>query len=374
MKIKKYFAGSFNEGKVAIQADLGEDAIILSSKNTVDANGNPIFEIVAAIDDANSTKRPMKEKLSEIKTLSSMVSQAGEPENNVTMHNYDQIFAEVANIKLSLNDINDQIKYKYSTALSKDLSNLYKTLRKAELNDDLALKMINFLSKKNHQLSYDELFTDAKKYLAKELFIAETLVPKDKSQTVMFVGPTGSGKTMSLVKIAIVCKWVHKASVLIISSDTYKVGGSEQLQTYSSIAGLPFRIAYTANEIKSIIEAEQHYDFVFIDTPGRSYKNKDYVNELQNIQKSIRPDQTYLTLNANMSEATISDIISKFSQLKPTGTVLTKLDEIYRVGGVYSALVNNKIPLAYFTTGQQIPDEVEPADSNKFIDMMFEDL
>ncbi len=374
MKIKKYFAGSFNEGKVAIQADLGEDAIILSSKNTVDANGNPIFEIVAAIDDANSTKRPMKEKLSEIKTLSSMVSQAGEPENNVTMHNYDHIFAEVANIKLTLNDINDQIKYKYSTALSKDLSNLYKTLRKAELNDDLALKMINFLSKKNHQLSYDELFTDAKKYLAKELFIAETLVPKDKSQTVMFVGPTGSGKTMSLVKIAIVCKWVHKASVLIISSDTYKVGGSEQLQTYSSIAGLPFRIAYTANEIKSIIEAEQHYDFVFIDTPGRSYKNKDYVNELQNIQKSIRPDQTYLTLNANMSEATISDIISKFSQLKPTGTVLTKLDEIYRVGGVYSALVNNKIPLAYFTTGQQIPDEVEPADSNKFIDMMFEDL
>lgn len=374
MKIKKYFAGSFNEGKVAIQADLGEDAIILSSKNTVDANGNPIFEIVAAIDDANSTKRPMREKLSEIKTLSSMVTQASEPENNQPMHNYDQIFAEVANIKLTLNDINEQIKYKHSTALSKDLSNLYKTLRKAELNDDLALKMINFLSKKNHQLSYDELFSDAKKYLAKELFIAETLAPKEKSQTVMFVGPTGSGKTMSLVKIAIVCKWVHKASVLIISSDTYKVGGSEQLQTYSSIAGLPFRIAYTANEIKSIIEAEQHYDFVFIDTPGRSYKNKDYVNELQNIQKSIRPDQTYLTLNANMSEATISDIISKFSQLKPTGTVLTKLDEIYRVGGVYSALVNNKIPLAYFTTGQQIPDEVEPADSTKLIDMMFEDL
>jgi flagellar biosynthesis protein FlhF len=374
MKIKKYFARSFNEGKVAIEADLGPDAIIMSSNTSRDANGNTIFEITAALDDSNPMKiRSMKSKITDVKN----VVPAFAPQQSIPQEPKEDnsaLLKEMEYIKDSLQTMSETLIYKYSGALSYELSRLYKTLRKAELKDDLALKMVNFLSRKNHNLNYQEYLEEAKKYLAKEIVIADTLKPTNKQQIVMFSGPTGCGKTMSLMKVAIVSKWVHKAKVLIISCDTFKVGGSEQLQTYASVAGLPFRIAYTAGEIKKIISSESDYDFIFIDTPGRSYKNKDYVNELGLISKTISPDFSYLVISASTSEATINEVFKAYSTSSPNGVILTKLDEVSRIGAVYSELINSKIPVAYITNGQQIPDEIEPADKTKLVETMFQGI
>ena len=156
---------------------------------------------------------------------------------------------------------------------------------------------------------------------------------------------------------------LFKANVLIISSDTYKVGGTDQLQTFASIAGIPFEVAYNSQELRQIVKQEKSKrDIILIDTVGRSQRDKKMLLELSAYREAALPDITYLVQSATVNEHTFLDVMDKFSILSPDALILTKIDEAVSLGALIGILRKQTLPLAYFTTGQSIPDDIEPAD------------
>ncbi len=372
MRIKKYFAKSFLEGKLLIQSELGDEAIILSSRNVQSPEGENIFEIVAALDEnVNSNARPIKDKVSE---------NNNNIKNDILFNNSNEnaigsteVYAEISNIRLLLNEMSDNIKYRHSGAMSPEFSKLFKILRKADLSEDYSLFLVNTLSRKNFNYELPELIEESKKQITREILIQEQLqIIPNRLQKVMFLGMTGSGKTSSLIKSAVICKLLLKARVLIVSMDNYKVGGADQLQTFASLAGLNFRSVYNGKELQNLVENEKDYDFVFIDTPGRNFNDEQFNTSIKEIIDTSKPEHIYMVLSATTAETTLIKNFEHFKMFRPNAIVLTKIDECASIGAIVGFLAKSKIPLVYLSTGQQIPEDIEPADKNKLANFIFD--
>ena len=92
----------------------------------------------------------------------------------------------------------------------------------------------------------------------------------NKPQIVMFIGPTGVGKTTTIAKIASAFKLEKQAKVAFITSDTYRIAAVEQLNTYASIIDCPVSVVYTNDELVECVDKYKNYDLIMIDTAGRS--------------------------------------------------------------------------------------------------------
>ncbi len=364
MRIKKFSASSMKEGKSLVIKELGDDAIILSSRTTKNpTTGADIVEIVAALDDA-----PRKvENLPALLPQKKEAKPAEEPSSSNSL-----LFDEIASMKNMLQSISKSIKYKYSHTLSPVFSKLYEKLLSSEIDNELALEIIAKVSAININVEYSTAVEYAKEILSERISISEPIKESDKQKIIMFIGTTGTGKTSSLVKIAVVNKLLFRSNILILSADTYKVGGAEQLQTLASLVGIPFQSIYSPSEVSSIINYEKAKDYIFIDTTGKSHNDNDYLEELKELYDIAKPDITYLVLSATTSQRTTEQIIDKFSFIDFSSVILSKIDEAGSIGGLLSVLIDKRVPISYISTGQKIPEDIEPSAKKKLMEFLFD--
>jgi flagellar biosynthesis protein FlhF len=382
MKIKKYIASSFNEGKKKILTELGGEAVILSTRNTTDKeSGKEVVEIVAGIDEKQEAeqkakKRPVKDKLSGLEAIIRSAQQTAgiNPPGENRVNNYspsskkktenNDIYDEIYEIKSRLSDIYDSIKYKYTPSLNEVFSSIYKLLIENEFSEELALKLTGELSIKEPQINFTNALDKLRLLISENIPINPPLQKSDKRQIISFIGPTGSGKTLALVKLSIIMN-ILGSKVMLVSADTYKVGGAEQLQTYASIAGVPFKAVYSLKEIKTVLTENTDFDFIFIDNKGVGHRDIKNLNLVSDYLKISKPDRTCLAMPSNISQNSFEDILSKYIKLNPTDIILTKLDESHSIGGLISAVNKYSIPVTYLTYGQNVPDDISPADIKK---------
>ncbi|GAB1372963.1 flagellar biosynthesis protein FlhF [Candidatus Kapaibacterium sp.] len=358
MKIKKIIAKDIKEGKRRVLEELGEDAVILSNRAVKDADGSDAVEIVAALDE-NSNKL----KTAMIKEITDNTTQNISKTNKINIpHNNEILLQEIDNLKLMLLEINESIKYRNTSSMSPVYAKLYKKMRTLDINDDIALKVINRISGLGNLKDYDEVLFEARKILLENIEIDKTIQKGTKTKIILFTGTTGSGKTASLVKLAIISKIVQNANSLIISADTYKVGAAEQLETYASIASIQFKAAYTNEDLANIIQENLTKDFIFIDTTGFSQKDTEQLNQLNEIIKLAKPDYIYLTIPATISELHANSIFMALRNMTIDSVIITKTDESESIGSLINIIRNYKLPISYITNGIKIPEDILPAD------------
>lgn len=385
--MKKYLAPSMKEGLELMRKELGDDAMILSTRTVKTPDGD-IIEIVATNEEQETTstssitarikqkeqqeqqeaetptpakKRPASGKRTETKKRELLPpAQSSDIDEAV---NLVQLRREIAEMRSVLDGLSDAVRYRHSATLGKLYNDLYKKLRDAEFADDEALRFIGLLAARGPFTSIAEANQTLRMLITEHLRTITPIEPKPTCTTAFFVGPTGNGKTITIAKLAAVCKLLYKANVLIISADTYKVGGTDQLQTFASIAGIPFEIVYNSQELRQMIRHEKSKrDMILIDTVGRSQRDKKMLMEIAGYKEACMPDITYLVQSATVNEHTFIDVLDKFSVLSPDALIITKIDEAISLGAMVSTLRKKSLPLAYFTTGQTIPDDIEPAD------------
>ncbi len=178
--------------------------------------------------------------------------------------------------------------------------------------------------------------------------------------TVLFVGPTGSGKTTTIAKLAAYCRLERQKSVLLISTDTFRVAAVEQLRTYSEIIGVPFQIALRPQDISHILKDRQ-CDVVLIDTAGHSFNHALYMSEIRTIAELSRANDVQLVLPATMDATLMCDTALKFADGLNPKICFTKTDELRQAGGLLSAALTLGWPLSYITDGQNVPDDIQVA-------------
>ncbi len=184
----------------------------------------------------------------------------------------------------------------------------------------------------------------------------------------MLVGPTGGGKTTTLCKLAI--REQAHAPVLIVDADSRKAGANVSLRRIAGIAGIDYEFAARPDDVSGILKSCGNRR-VFIDTPGFSPSCAPEAVEWASVlAKSHAGLETHLVLSAVTRTADLLLTGRRYSMFVPQRLIFTRLDECSCFGGIVSVAAATGLPLSWFTTGQQIPDDIEPAGLQRIFEPM----
>jgi flagellar biosynthesis protein FlhF len=190
--------------------------------------------------------------------------------------------------------------------------------------------------------------------------------------TVMFVGPTGVGKTTTIAKLAAAYKLKMNRRVGMITADTYRIAAVDQLRTYANIIGLPVKVAMTPQEVATHVEGFAGFDVVFIDTAGRSQHDSPRLDELRQISELVKPHQTHLVVSAAMAEQVTLATIERFRQVAPDRMIVSKLDEAVSFGSLVNISQSSGLAISNVTTGQEVPEDIEVADAMRLAKLVLD--
>jgi flagellar biosynthesis protein FlhF len=182
---------------------------------------------------------------------------------------------------------------------------------------------------------------------------------------IALVGPTGAGKTTTAAKLAVRRGMFGANRTGLLTIDTYRVGGMEQLATYAELADVPFEVVYDAREVDSAIKRlSADCDVIIIDTPGRSPASAELTERWRTLLDGIAPDEVHLVLPASLRADLAVDIGRAYAPSRAhcgaTHLLISKLDEVPRESGVTDLALSLAMPTRWITDGQDVPADLKP--------------
>ena len=186
------------------------------------------------------------------------------------------------------------------------------------------------------------------------------IVGGEKALFVFFVGPTGVGKTTTIAKLASRLVLEQNIRVGLITADTYRIAAVEQLKVYAEILNLEIDVIYEKQDfITSTQKMEVSKDVVFVDTAGRSHKNKKNLLDLKELVSADIESEKYLVLSMTTKYEDLLNIINTYNDIGEFKLILTKFDETMHYGSVFNLCYNLGLEIVYITTGQSVPEDIE---------------
>jgi flagellar biosynthesis protein FlhF len=340
-----------------IKADLGPDAIVLSSKRLKNGK-NPLLEVVAGRDEAETGIKVGK--MPEADRFDLLRTEIDQLKNLIIDRRAERDFrSEISGLQETLNHLFDVIGLKKNKGMAPCLSKVYYYLISIGISKQNASALIEAL-KLNCPPSVLESYPQT--LIAAEAMLKNTITPSYQDTTVKrvsaFIGPAGEGKTTTLAKRAADCMFGGKSSVGIISMDTYRIGATEQLKTYADIMELPMEIVSGKKAFKKAIDRFADRDVILVDTPGKSRNDAEYLLELKNLFNSGLPVETNLVLSMTSSLENLIDTAIKFNITNYHNMIFTKLDDSRNYGSIYNVIKQVGKPVSYIANGQNVPRDL----------------
>ncbi|MBM4165834.1 MAG: flagellar biosynthesis protein FlhF [Ignavibacteria bacterium] len=282
---------------------------------------------------------------------------------------------ELNDVKHTLREIVEQLKYSKMPSLPDHLRRAFVTLVGQDVNEQLAAQIVQsiYAHLSGEQLDDDTLVEQRLlSEMAKMIRTAGAIEQKlGRAKVVVFVGPTGVGKTTTIAKLAAINKLFNGLNVALISADTYRIAAIEQLRTFAAIANIEMDVVYRPGEMQKAIRKHKTKDVIIVDTFGRSQRETKGLTQLRKFLDVADPDEVHLVLSAASNEKTMIDICERFDVAKPNRLVFSKVDESATFGPLLNISYKTGIPISYITTGQTVPDDIVIADSLKIATMIF---
>lgn len=447
MLVKTFQSASMAEALRMVKAELGPDAMILSTKKEKTGGilgffSKPVYRVTAAIDPArkaappapaaapavyrepperqrtakedleNSMLAPLARELRELRekveALSRREETAREPANDLSKVDTSReiiLAKDAPDNGLSLKNIPrgdlEEIKKLLLNTLAKsqeggvrtvqwpnaldaptteglsgadilpEESPLAQELGRSGISTELVRKIVDTLNTLPVEGGNQTVKTRLGETFGRLIRFAGTLkLRKNSPRIIALVGPTGVGKTTTTAKLAAMYALNRGNKVALITMDIFRVGAVEQLKTYSRIMGIPLEVASTPKELEKAVEKHSACDLIFIDTAGRSHKDKEKLDEMKNFLDNKIPIEVYLCLSATTKDRELEEILHRFSIFQISKVVFTKIDECESFGNMINLLMKDNLQIAYFTTGQRVPEDIEVATSAKLAEMI----
>jgi flagellar biosynthesis protein FlhF len=195
---------------------------------------------------------------------------------------------------------------------------------------------------------------------------------KNGPRVIAFVGPTGAGKTTTIAKLATHCRIGKNRRVSIITADTYRIAAIEQIKTFADIVKADLHVVFSPDEAALAMKACVRDDLVFVDTAGRSLHNEEHMEELRAFLSRMNVDEVHLVLSATTKDSDLVATVRRFRDLGSDRLLFTKLDETACLGNVFNAVTTSELPVSFLSFGQNVPDDIELAQPERFAQRLLE--
>ncbi|GGE58520.1 flagellar biosynthesis protein FlhF [Streptosporangium jomthongense] len=417
MKVKRFFAKSMAEALKQVSEQMGPDAVILSNRR-VDGG----VEIVTALDyDENMARQSLGEQASEATngarlaemqaerhrrleeelsrsrtrirevresraargrgyaeaTFTGLDEQAGEglddpaPGGINSNADYSDEFARMRAEISSLRDLvsgqRDEPEKPGTSAVQQRLA---ERLQEFGLSPDLA----GSLSRRHKGGKLDDGWKQSLKML-----VTGVRTPRqewlDVGGVYALVGPTGSGKTTTIGKLAARYVLKHGAdSLALVTTDRYRVAAHEQLFVFGRILNVPVRVVDESNTLDDILDELSDRHLVLIDTAGLTSSDKGYQEQLSELARSHHGIRTHLVVSATSQPRIMKSVWHCYKMAGLTGCVMTKIDEALTLGESLGFVMETGLPVAYYTDGQKIPGDLHHAEAVPLVRLAAERL
>ncbi|QDU33189.1 Flagellar biosynthesis protein FlhF [Poriferisphaera corsica] len=186
-----------------------------------------------------------------------------------------------------------------------------------------------------------------------------------RPKTIALVGPTGVGKTTTIAKLAATFKLKHDKKVALVTLDTYRIAAVDQLRTYAGIIGVDLHVVTSPAELQDTLARTADCDVVLIDTAGRAPRDDQRLQELSQFIQAAQPHEVHLVLSSTCTQNVLMEAVERFSKIRTDRIIFTKLDEAVTFGVVLNVARKVNKQLSYITTGQEVPHQIEPGQSDR---------
>lgn len=395
------------------QIECGEDALVVNTKQVKkkSINSSALYEVVVAIEEnkapqkepAKRSQKSSEDVLLNISEAAKQISQIAQVTDNPigekpqessssykktksTPRRSDEDYGD---IKQEITKLADKIKLiqemfweekapqRNNLAIPPEFSQIYKLAKTSGMGPDhldniMKLTLEHMPQKMRH--SSESIKRYFQVLLRKMVPVRhEAPVHKGNKKLMMFVGPTGVGKTTTIAKLAARYSYLKekREKVGIITLDTYRIGAVEQLFQYAKMMRLPIEDVVDPNDFNSALQSLNHCNVILIDTVGSSQYDKQKLAKLSRfIQTSEYEIDVNLVLSAGSKLEDLKDIYKNFSFLNIDTLVFTKFDETKAFGTVFSLIYDIDRPVSYFSVGQEVPDDIVVANSDFLVECM----
>lgn len=184
----------------------------------------------------------------------------------------------------------------------------------------------------------------------------------DQGGMIALLGTTGVGKTTTLAKLAARFALRHGASsVALVSTDGYRIGAHEQLRMFGRLLGVTVHIVADPLELMRTLQALADVPLVLIDSAGMSPRDGRMADQyalFTQVRDRVKP---YLVLPAPNQLETLEETVRSFANMQLAGAVITKTDESTHLGNALSVAMRHRLPVAYLSDGQRVPEDLHRA-------------
>lgn len=364
----------------AVKAALGPDAVIVSTQEIAGGLFRlPEIEVTASISDevaeaaarakpppvssppapepAPSTPAPPPRPLS-------LVSPPRPPDESPLAHEVLSLKKELEEARREMRVVCLRTRGERELSLTPPQAELYGRLVNQGVEESLAEEMVR-------QAAYDmaqhrrpaSLEAVVRDLIAGRLIPGRAPWSQDGRRVVALVGPTGVGKTTTLAKIAAKAIVESRLRVALITVDTYRIGGSEQLSRYGKIMRVPTYVAKDCAELAAAVQRCPSADLILVDTSGRAVSEAVY--RQAEMLRQIAGVALHLVLSAATGARELAAVAERYRPLVPERLIFSKIDEAVAPGSVLSAAVRINRPVACVTDGQRVPEDIHAVTSEE---------
>jgi flagellar biosynthesis protein FlhF len=346
MKLKSYFSGTVEAAMQLARKELGDEALLINARPaTAETRGLGAFEVVFGI--------PPPEPPAAAPARPDRPARTAERHDPGAARDLQDT---VADLKSELQRLGDVLAGAAlpGTAAMPAPGTLYSRLIEAELDSELARQV-------TRGSALEDLFS-----------VDPTLGRRGGARAVVaLVGPPGAGKTTTLIKLAARYGMSAQANAHILSADVSRIAAADQLCTLAAILGIGCTVTDTPAALVQALEEHRGKDLILIDTPGLAPCDMEEWADLTR-QIGGHPEiDVHLVLPCTMRPPDLQHTIRRFEPFHPGKLLFTRIDESSRFGVLVNESARSGRPVSFLSTGQRIPDEIEPASRERVVALVY---